>query len=108
MCIFTGLTHGFSNMGGGPLSVLMASIHNDKIVIRTNIAFVYCWFSLIQLLVLVVFRIDSFKNYYLLFPFLSLLVYLLSNKILMENIGEKKFQIVITIIIILYGIVALF
>ena len=106
--VFTGLIHGLSNMGGGPLSVLMASIHKDKIAIRTNIAFVYFWFSLIQLSVLAVFSLDSFKYYYFLFPFLSLLIFNLFNKSLMEKIDEKKFQIIITIIIILYGLIALF
>jgi len=109
-CIYvlTGLIHGLSNMGGGPLSVLMASIHKDKIAIRTNIAFVYFWFSLIQLAALAAFSLDSFKYYYFLFPFLSLLIYNLFNKILMEKIDEEKFQIIVTIIIILYGSIALF
>ena len=106
--VFTGLIHGLSNMGGGPLSVLMASIHKDKIAIRTNIAFVYFWFSLIQLAALAAFSLDSFKYYYFLFPFLSLLIYNLFNKILMEKIDEEKFQIIVTIIIILYGSIALF
>ena len=38
---FIGFVHGISNMGGGPLSILMSTVHKDKAKIRTNIAFIY-------------------------------------------------------------------
>ena len=102
--VITGLVHGLSNMGGGPLSILMASIHKSKISIRTNIAFVYCWFCLIQLFVLVVFSSAGFSINRVLFPLASLAIYLFFNKVLIEKVKEKKFQSVITFIVLVYGV----
>ncbi len=39
--VFIGFVHGISNMGGGPLSVLMSTVYIEKIKIRANIAFIY-------------------------------------------------------------------
>ena len=59
----TGLIHGLSNMGGGLLSFLMASIHKNKLNIRTNIAFVYCCFCFLQLILLSLFKAEKFNLY---------------------------------------------
>ena len=106
--IFTGLIHGLSNMGGGPLSILMATIHNNNISIRTNIAYVYCGLCLLQLFVLAVIKSEGFNSYYLLFPIFSLLIYLFFNKLLMRKVNENNFQTAITCIIIFYGIASIF
>ncbi len=104
---FTGLVHGLSNMGGGILSFLIPSIYKDKIAIRANIAFAYCWFGIIQLFVLAMFKIESFKYFYIVLPLISFLVYFLFNKILMDRVNGEKFHKFISIIIIFYGIIAL-
>jgi hypothetical protein len=51
----TGLVHGLSNLGGGPLTILMASLHRDRESIRANIALSYLIFSCLQLALLAVF-----------------------------------------------------
>ena len=106
--IVTGVIHGVSNMGGGPLTIHMATIHKDKISIRTNIAYVYFWFCIIQLTVLTYMNSGDFKYFYLFFPLLSSSIYLLSNKTLMKKIDETAFQKIISVIIIFYGILCFF
>ena len=39
--IIIGVVHGISNMGGGPLSILMSTIYSKKEIIRANVAFIY-------------------------------------------------------------------
>lgn len=103
--IITGIIHGFSNMGGGPLTIHMSTIHKDKISIRTNIAYVYFWFCLIQLAVLIFMSLDNFKYFYFFFPLLSCSTYFLANEFLMKKINEVHFQQIISFIIIFYGII---
>lgn len=103
----TGLIHGLSNMGGGLLSFLMASIHKNKLNIRTNIAFVYCCFCFLQLILLSLFKAEQFNLYCLVFPAFSLLIFLLLNRFLMDLINENEFQHAISLIIIIYGAASL-
>ena len=103
----TGLIHGLSNMGGGMLSIIMASIHKDKLTIRTNIAFVYCCFCFLQLIFLALFKAEGFNLYCLVFPAASLLIFLLLNRILMNLINENDFQSAISVIVIIYGVASL-
>jgi len=51
-CMFMGAIHGVSNMGGGPLTVLMSSQYIRKEMIQANIAYVYFLFGITQLIVL--------------------------------------------------------
>jgi hypothetical protein len=50
--VLIGFVHGVSNMGGGPLSILMSTIYTDQVKIRANIAFVYLILALFQLIAL--------------------------------------------------------
>lgn len=104
--LLTGIVHGLSNMGGGPLTILMAAIHKNKNSVRVNIAFVYCLFCIMQLSVLAFARPDAFNLNYLLFPLLSLLVYRVFNAPLMKKVNESKFQNAITFIILIYGLIS--
>ena len=103
----TGLIHGLSNMGGGLLSFLMASIHKNKLNIRTNIAFVYCCFCFLQLILLSLFKAEPVNLDCLVFPAFSLLIFLLLNRFLMDLINENEFQHAISLIIIIYGAASL-
>ena len=101
-----GIIHGVSNMGGGPLSVLMSVVHNDKYAIRANIAYVYLLFGISQLVVLIIMSIESFQINGALLIVISLLSYLLVGRFLVSKIDEVRYQSLITILILIFGIAA--
>ena len=105
--IFTGLIHGLSNMGGGPLSVLMSSLHNSKSVIRVNIAYVYLFFGISQIIILTIFQLKVFEVNYLVFPIVAIMSYFFIGKPLSNYIDDNKYQSFITIIVFIYGFLAL-
>ena len=102
-----GLAHGISNMGGGALTVLMSSIYEKKEIIRVNIAFVYLLFAGIQLIVLcfISSHIFSFQDLYLIIA--SGTTYFLVNRYLLHLINDMKFQVFITYLIFIYGVLAI-
>ena len=105
--IFTGLIHGLSNMGGGPLSVLMSSLHNTKSVIRVNIAYVYLFFGISQIIILTIFQLKVFEVNYLVFPIVAIMSYFFIGKPLSNYIDDNKYQSFITIMVFIYGFLAL-
>jgi len=105
--IFTGLIHGLSNMGGGPLSILMSSLHNSKRVIRVNIAYVYLFFGISQIIILTIFQLNVFEVNYLVFPVVAIMSYFFIGKPLSNYIDDNKYQSFITIMIFIYGFLAL-
>jgi len=105
--IFTGLIHGLSNMGGGPLSILMSSLHNSKSVIRVNIAYVYLFFGISQIIILTIFQLNVFEVNYLVFPVVAIMSYFFIGKPLSNYIDDNKYQSFITIMIFIYGFLAL-
>tara|TARA_B110000116_G_C16658890_1_gene500792 strand:- start:41 stop:787 length:747 start_codon:yes stop_codon:yes gene_type:complete len=105
--IFTGLIHGLSNMGGGPLSVLMSSLHNSKSVIRVNIAYVYLFFGISQIIILTIFQLKVFEVNYLVFPIVAIMSYFFIGKPLSNYIDDNKYQSFITIMVFIYGFLAL-
>ena len=105
--IFTGLIHGLSNMGGGPLSILMSSLHNSKNVIRVNIAYVYLFFGISQIIILTIFQLKVFEVNYLVFPIVAIMSYFFIGKPLSNYIDDNKYQSFITIMVFIYGFLAL-
>jgi uncharacterized membrane protein YfcA len=93
-------------MGGGPLTILMSSLHKSKVAIRTNIAFVYLFFGISQIIILVIFRIKSFDSSYFILPLIAIASYLLIGRNLSARIDDKRYQTFITVIIIIYGLLA--
>jgi hypothetical protein len=55
---FMGAIHGISNQGGGLLTLYFSTIYNDKLKIRSNIAFCYFTYGIFQLLYLLIFNFD--------------------------------------------------
>ena len=105
--IFTGLIHGLSNMGGGPLSILMSSLHNSKSAIRVNIAYVYLFFGISQIIILTIFQLKVFEVNYLVFPIVAIMSYFFIGKPLSNYIDDNKYQSFITIMVFIYGFLAL-
>ena len=104
----TGLIHGLSNMGGGPLLILMSTLYRSKNTIRVNIAYVYVLFGLTQLILLIITKVHSPKLDYLVFPVVALVSYFFVGKPLTKFINERKYQSSITFIILIYGLLSLF
>jgi len=105
--IIMGFVHGISNMGGGMLTVLMSSTYIKKDMVQSNIAYSYLLFGLTQLSVLSVLGSSQFSNYVVLFTLTSLLISFLTNRYLMVLISNFKFQLSITSLVFIYGILAL-
>jgi len=105
--VFIGLVHGISNMGGGPLSILMSTVHADKLRIRANVAFVYLTLTVFQLIVL--FTIDSNRFQYvnIILVTLSLSAYFIVNKFFSNMVSNKKYLMLLNILILVCGLIAL-
>jgi uncharacterized membrane protein YfcA len=104
--LFTGLIHGLSNMGGGPLAILMSSLHQSRAAIRTNIAFVYLFFGISQIIVLMIFELESLDSIYFTFPLVAIMSYFFIGKPFSRYIDDNKYQSSITLVIFIYGILA--
>jgi len=101
-----GLVHGISNMGGGPLSVLMASLYNEKYTIRTNIAFVYFVFGISQLAVLAYMNSTGAQYVSVWFLVIAFLSYLTVGRYLVRFINDGHYQELITLVIVMYGVLS--
>ena len=101
--IFIGLIHGFSNLGGGPLSVVMSSIFQDKKKINANIAFTYFLLALSQLTILSIYQANIFSLVYLFFVPIALFMNIVFNKMSRFNISNDVFKGFLNVIILLFG-----
>jgi hypothetical protein len=104
--IFTGLIHGISNMGGGMLVVLMSSLHEKRSVILVNIAYVYLLFGIVQMITLYFLSKELMNMDAILLSSASLAVYVLSVKFITKKINDLRFDLLITLLIIFYGILS--
>jgi len=105
--LIMGAIHGLSNMGGGPLSVLMTAMYDDKYSIQTNIAHVYFIFGVSQLVVLTILSNSSFEYANFLFVIIALSVYFFVGRGLTHKIRDSSFNLIISVLVIAYGITAL-
>ena len=95
-------------MGGGPLSILMSTIYHDKVKIRANIAYIYSVLSAFQLIVLSIIEPTGLKYVSITLMAISLGVYIVINTYISQKINDKKYKILINILILTYGILAFF
>ncbi len=101
-----GCIHGFSNMGGGFLSIFSTIIHPNKLHARNYIAYGYLAMGIVQLAIVIMhFKgdFDLYKISYLIFPFI---IFYPSQKIFL-NIDNYVFRKLINFIALTYGIIAL-
>lgn len=102
-----GFVHGISNMGGGPLSILMSTIHTDKVKIRTNIAFIYLILGFFQLIVLFILDASGLKYISITLILASLCVYLIVSNYIADKVNDEKYISLTNILIIAYGILSI-
>ena len=88
----TGLVHGLSNLGGGPLVILLASWHAERRALRANVALVYLVFSSIQLAVLAMLSPAALSPVNLLAPVISLSAYGLCGNRCFRAVSEGAYQ----------------
>ena len=105
--IMIGIVHGVSNMGGGPLSILMSTIYSKKEIIRANVAFVYLILAIFQLAVLSILNNTSLGSEVMLLILISLASYIFTTKFISPKVNDKKYVFIFNIIVLTYGVLAI-
>lgn len=102
-----GVIHGVSNMGGGPLSIVMSTIYAKKEVIRANVAFIYLVLVLFQLLVLSIMTNTNARSEVILLIPITFLSYFITSKFIASKVNDQKYTFILNIIIFTYGVLAI-
>jgi hypothetical protein len=105
--IMLGLVHGVSNMGGGPLSILMSTIYSKKEIIRVNIAFIYLILATFQLVVLSIIDSTIFRGETMLLIPISLASYIFTNKFVSNKVNNRGYIFILNAMILVYGLLAI-
>ena len=101
-----GIVHGISNMGGGPLSILMSTIYSKKEIIRANVAFIYLILAMFQLVVLSIISYTSLRSEVMLLIPISLLSYIFTSKFISKKVNNKKYALILKLMVLAYGVLA--
>ena len=104
--IIIGVVHGVSNMGGGPLSILMSTIYSKKEIIRANVAFIYLILAMFQLVVLSIISNTSLKSEVMLLIPISLASYVFTSKFISSKVDDKKYTFILNMMVLVYGMLA--
>jgi uncharacterized protein len=104
--IIIGVVHGVSNMGGGPLSILMSTIYSKKEIIRANVAFIYLILTIFQLVVLSIISSTSLKSEVMLLIPISLALYVFTSKFISSKVNDKKYAFILNVMVLVYGVLA--
>ena len=105
--IIIGVVHGISNMGGGPLSILMSTIYSKKEIIRANVAFIYLILAMFQLVVLSIISNTSLRSEVMLLIPISLASYIFTSKFISSEVNDKKYTFILNVMVLVYGILAI-
>ena len=105
--IFIGTVHGFTNMGGGFLSIFSSLINNhNKKLTRHFISYGYLVMGLLQYFILLSLEYKNLSFSKIYYVLLVLIVYLPSQK-LFKKFNKILFNKIISIIALFYGSVIL-
>jgi len=104
--IIIGVVHGISNMGGGPLSILMSTIYSKKEIIRANVAFIYLILAMFQLVVLSIMSNTSLRSEVMLLIPISLASYIFTSKFISSEVNDKKYTFILNAMVLVYGVLA--
>jgi len=104
-----GIIHGLTNLGGSLLALYFNKKYSDKYYIRTNIAFLYLLFALFQIITLYIFNqnINTIEVKSLLYIFIGIIVYFISNKFIFDKINFNIYTNIINYFLFLMGIIIL-
>jgi len=104
--IIIGVVHGVSNMGGGPLSILMSTIYSKKEIIRANVAFIYLILAIFQLIVLSIISNTSLRSEVIWLIPISLVSYIFTSKSISSKVNDKKYTFILNVMVLVYGVLA--
>ena len=104
--IIIGVVHGISNMGGGPLSILMSTIYSKKEIIRANVAFIYLILAIFQLVVLSIISNTSLRSGVIWLIPISLVSYIITSKFISSKVNDKKYTFILNVMVLVYGVLA--
>ena len=104
--IIIGVVHGISNMGGGPLSILMSTIYSKKEIIRANVAFIYLILAMFQLVVLSIISLTSLRSEVMLLIPITLASYVFTSKFISSEVNDKKYTFILNAMVLVYGVLA--
>ena len=104
--IMIGIVHGVSNMGGGPLSILMSTIYSKKEIIRANVAFIYLILAIFQLVVLSIISNTSLRSEVMWLIPISLVSYIFTSKFISSKVNDKKYAFILNVMVLVYGVLA--
>jgi uncharacterized membrane protein YfcA len=102
--VLTGFIHGVSNLGGGPLTILLSTLHSGRDAIRANIALCYLIFSLVQLSLLVGLKADVFSPGHFTTPVIALAAYALVGQRVNRAVSEGAYQVALTAFTLTFGL----
>jgi hypothetical protein len=105
--IIIGVVHGISNMGGGPLSILMSTIYSKKEIIRANVAFIYLILAIFQLVVLSIISNASLRSEVMWLIPISLASYIFTSKFIPLKINNEKYTFILNVMVLVYGVLAI-
>jgi uncharacterized membrane protein YfcA len=103
-----GAIHGISNQGGGLLTLYFSTIYNDKLKIRSNIAFCYFTYGVFQLLYLLIFNFNSIALFGILLSAISILIFFTVGGKIFQRTSEQLFHKLISFAIVLFGIILIY
>lgn len=103
--MFMGLVHGLSNMGGGFLTILAATLYDDKENTRANIAYGYLVFALSQIAVLLVIAPEHFTIRSGVLAAVALGTYLTIGSFIYVRASKAVYQQAISVFMAAYGLV---
>jgi hypothetical protein len=104
LMLLLGVVHGWSNLGGGILTVIVGASFDDKTSIRRHIAFAYGSMALIQLsVVIATARPHLVVGLWLLLPVIAGSVFLLIGQQVFEKARQRPYQLGLTALIVSFG-----
>ena len=101
-----GIIHGFTNLGGGLLTLISANMNNKKNYIRYNIATGYFFFGITQLVFISIFFL-KLEITYLKYLFIPLVCFALTQSVY-KKINDNFFTIILNLIILFYSLYTFF
>tara|TARA_B100001142_G_scaffold328628_1_gene389271 strand:+ start:159 stop:896 length:738 start_codon:yes stop_codon:yes gene_type:complete len=106
--LIMGLVHGFTNLGGAFLVIITNGLYKSKLDIQSNIAYVYMFMALIQLLVLQLTGNLVVSGKILAFPIVSGFVFWNLGRFIFEKTSNKLYYNLMTFFILIYGLLLFF
>ena len=106
--VFMGAIHGISNQGGGLLTLYFSTIYNDKLKIRSNIAFCYFTYGVFQLLYLLIFHFEKVAIAGVLLSSISILIFYTIGGKIFNRTSEQLFHKLISFAIVLFGLILIY